>query len=175
MQIWKVINIDDEEFTPILLTSQLPTQPKLEPPAASLLTLETQSPIQLPSHYPSRVRRPPQHLAQDYLFMTVAEEHKQPPEHPYHTAGGTVVDLAIKDESLMAQVCHQVMTHTVNTLYCTQDIKPKKKQCSLKAGLKEFTNCGKEAVTKSLPNSTLSNVSSHVTHLHCHETSVKMH
>ena len=175
-QIWKVINIGDEEFTPILLTSQLPTQPKLEPPAASLLTLETQSPIQLPSHYPSRVRRPPQHLAQDYLFMTVAEEHKQPPEHPYHTAGGKVVDLAIKDESLMAQVCHYVMTHTANALYCAQDIKPKKKQCSLKAGLKEFTNiAAKKLSLKSLPNSTLSNVSSHVTHLHCHEMSIEMH
>ena len=134
-----------------------------------------QSPIQPPSRYPSRIHHPPQHLAQDYLITTVVEEHKQPHEHPYHTAGGTVVDLAIKDESLMAQVCHQVMTHMANALYCTQDIKPKKKQYSLKAGLKEFTNHGKEAVTKSLPNSTVSNVSSHVTHLHCHETSVKMH
>jgi len=63
-----------------------------------------QSPIQPPSRYPSRIRHPPQHLAQDYLITTVVEEHKQPHEHPYHTAGGTVVDLAIKDESLMAQV-----------------------------------------------------------------------
>ncbi len=100
MQIWKVINIDDEEFTPILLTSQLPTQPKLEPPAASLLTSEMQSPIQLPSHYPSRVRRPPQHLAQDYLFMTVAEEHKQPPEHPYHTANQNKGIIVIGGQSL---------------------------------------------------------------------------
>jgi hypothetical protein len=112
--------------------------------------LEQQSPLQPSSRYPSHVRRPPQHIAQDYLFTTVAEEHKQPPEHPYHTAGGTVVDLAIKDECMMTQVCHIVMTHTANSLYCAQDIKPKKKQYSLKAGLKEFSNHGKEAVTNKL-------------------------
>ena len=77
-------------------------------------------------HYPSRVRRPPQHLAQDYLFATVIDEHNQHPEHPYQTGVETVVDLAIKDEYMMAQVCHHVMTHTANSLYCTQDIKPKK-------------------------------------------------
>jgi len=119
----EVIIIDDKEVTPIPLTSQLPIRPKLEPPAASLLTSEKQSHIQPPSHYPSHGRHPPQHLAHDYLFITVAEECKQPPEHPYHTAGGTVVNLAIKDEYLMAQVCHYVMTHTANALYCAQDIK----------------------------------------------------
>jgi hypothetical protein len=51
---------------------------------------------------------------------------------------------------MMAQVCHYVMTHTANSLYCTQNIKPKKKRYSLKAGLKEFTKSGKEAVTKEL-------------------------
>jgi hypothetical protein len=89
--------------------------------------LETQAPsLQPHTRYPSRIRRPPQHLAQDYLFTTVAEENKQPPEHSYQTAGGTVVDLALKDECMMAQVCHYVMTHTANSLYCAQDIKPKK-------------------------------------------------
>ena len=172
----EVIIINDEEVTPIPLTSQLPTRPKLEPPAAPLLTSEKQSHIQPPSHYPSCVCHLPQHLAYDYLFTTVAKECKQPPEHPYHTAGGTVVDLAIKDEYLMAQVCHYVMTHTANTLYCAQDIKPKKKQYSLKADLKASTNHrGKKLLLKSLPNSTLSNVSCHVTHLHYHETSVNMH
>ena len=146
----EVININDEEVPPILLTSQLPHQPKIEPPAASLPPLEMQPPSQCSSRYPSRARRPPQHLAQDYLFTTVAEEHNQPPEHPYQTAVGTVMDLAIKNEYMMAQVCHYVMTHTANSLYCAQDIKPKKKQYSLKAGLKEFTNRGKEAVTKEL-------------------------
>jgi hypothetical protein len=34
-----------------------------------------------------------------------------------------------------------------------QDIKPKKKQYSLKASLREFTNLGKEAVTKELTQS----------------------
>ena len=125
----EVINIDDEEVTPIPLTSQLPLRPKLEPPAASLLDLlpsETQSPLQPSSRYPSRVRRPPQHLARDYLFTAVAEEHKQPPEHPYQTAEGTVIDFALKDECMVVQVCHYVMTHTANAMYCAQDIKPKK-------------------------------------------------
>ncbi len=146
----EVINIDNKEVPPILLTFQLPHQPKIEPPAASLPPLEMQPPSQRSSGYPSRAPRPPQHLAQDYLFTTVAEEHNQPPEHPYQTAVGTVVDLAIKNEYMMAQVCHYVMTHTANSLYCAQVIKPKKKQCSLKAGLKEITNCGKEAVTKEI-------------------------
>ena len=147
----EVINIDDEEITPTPFTSQLPHQPKIEPPPASPPPLETQAPsLQTQTRYPSRIRRPPQHLAQDYLFTTVAEENKQPPEHSYQTAGGTVVDLALKDECMMAQVCHYVMTHTANSLYCAQDIKPKKKQYSLKAGLREFANRGKDAVTKEL-------------------------
>jgi hypothetical protein len=104
----EVIIINNKKVTPIPITSQLPTQPKLEPPAASLLTSEKQSHIQPPSRYPSRVCRPPQHLAHDYLFTTVAEERKQPPEHPYHTVGGTFVDLEIKDEYLMAQVVYVI-------------------------------------------------------------------
>jgi hypothetical protein len=146
----EVINIDDKEVPPIPLTSQLPHQPKIEPPAASLSPLKMQPPSQRSSRYPSRERRPPQHLAQDDLFTTVTKEHNQPFKHPYQTAVGTVVDLAIKNEYMMAKVCHYVMTHTTNSLYCAQDIKPKKKQYSLKAGLKEFTNRGKEAVTKEL-------------------------
>ncbi len=50
----------------------------------------------------------------------------------------------------MAQLCHYVMTHTANSLYYAQNIKPKKKQYTLKAGLKLFTNRGEEAVTKEL-------------------------
>jgi hypothetical protein len=93
----EVIIINDEDITPLPLTSQQSTQLKLEPPAASLLTSEQQSHnILPPSCYPSHVRRSPQHLTNDYLFTTVAEECHQPPDHPYHTAGGTVVDLAIK-------------------------------------------------------------------------------
>ena len=60
------------------------------------------------------------------------------------------MDLALKDECIMAQVCHYVMTHTANALYCAQDVKPKKNQYSLKAGLREFANRGKAAVTKEL-------------------------
>jgi hypothetical protein len=171
----EVINIDDEEVTPISLTSQLPLQSKLEPPTASLLPSEMQAPsLQPPTRYPTQVRRPPQHLAQDFLFTTVAEENKQPPEHSYQTARGTVMDLALKDESMMAQVCHYVMTHTANALYCVQDIKPKKSNTVLKQVSENSLIVAKTLSQKSLHNSTLSNVSNHVTNIHCHVMSIAM-
>jgi hypothetical protein len=92
----EVININNKEVPPIPLTSQIPHQPKIEPPAASLPPLEMQPPSQRSSRYPSHARRPPQHLSQDYPFTTVAEKHNQPPKHPHQTAVGTVMDLAIK-------------------------------------------------------------------------------
>jgi len=52
----EVIIIDDEDITPLPLTSQLSAQLKLEPPAASLLTSEQHSHnILPPSRYPSHV------------------------------------------------------------------------------------------------------------------------
>ena len=60
---------------------------------------------------------------------------------PYHTAGGTDVDLAIQDESMMAQICHCVMIHAATTLYLNETVKPNpniKKQYGLKAGLKKI-------------------------------------
>jgi hypothetical protein len=102
-----------------------------------------------PSRYPTQTQCTPQHL-QDYVSTTVAEEHNQPLECPYQTAGGTVVDLAITDEYMMTQICHYVMTHTEDSLLCAKSINPKKKQYSLKAGLQAFADCGSEAVVKEL-------------------------
>ena len=99
--------------------------------------------------YPTQIRRTPQHL-QDYVFTRVAEEHNQPPERPYQTAGGNVVNLAITDECMMAQICHYVMTHTADSLYCAKSIKPKKKQYSLKASLQVFSDHSSEAIVKEL-------------------------
>jgi hypothetical protein len=62
-------------------------------------------------------RRPPRHLNDFHMFTTVANEHCQPPEHPYHTAEGTDVDLAIQDEKRMAHLCHFVMVHTATSLH----------------------------------------------------------
>ena len=84
------------------------------------------------------------------MFTTVAEECHQPPEHPYHTAGGTDVDLAILDENRMAYLCHFVMVHTATSLALAQRGQPTKKQYGLKAGLKRFGSRGDIAVTKEL-------------------------
>ena len=111
------------------------------------------TPAPLPHHqessrYPTRTYRLPQHL-NDYVFTTVAEEHALPTERPYHTAGGTTVDLAIQDEYMMAHVCHYVMTHIADSFYYANAIKPKK-QYGLKAGLCMFSDCGSAAVIKEL-------------------------
>jgi len=84
------------------------------------------------------------------LFTTVADKHRQPPAHPYSTAGGTDVNLAIKDEERMARLCHFVMVHTATSLHLAQIGHPTKKQYDLKAGLKRFGSHGDSAVTKEL-------------------------
>ena len=74
-----------------------------------------------------------------------------PTERPYRRAGGTTVDLAIQDKCRMAHVCHYVMTHVADSLYYADAIKPKqKKQYSLKAGLRMFSDRGNAAVIKEL-------------------------
>jgi hypothetical protein len=85
-------------------------------------------------------------------FATVAEEQALPTEHPYRTAGGTTVNLAIQDEHRMAHVCHYVMIHIADSLYYVVAIKskPKQKQYGLKAGLCWFSDHGNAAVVKEL-------------------------
>jgi hypothetical protein len=101
------------------------------------------------SHCPTRTRPLPQHL-NDYVFTTVAEEHALPAERPYHTAGGTTVDLVIQAEYRMAHLCHYVMAHIADSLYYVDTIKPKQKQYGLKAGLHMFSDRGNVAVVKEL-------------------------
>ena len=84
------------------------------------------------------------------MFTTVTEERHQPPERPYHTAGGTDVDLAILDEERMAYLCHFVMVHTATSLALAQHGQHTKKQYGLKSGLKRFGSRGDTAVTKEL-------------------------
>jgi hypothetical protein len=92
------------------------------------------------SRYPSRARAPPKHLTEYHLYTTVADESKQPPSYPYRNATGVDVDLAMKDEILMAHICHYVMTHTADKLFHTTQ--PPKKQFGLQEGLRLFgTEC----------------------------------
>ena len=98
----------------------------------------------------TRSRRPPTHLADYHVYTTVAEESRQPPNHPYHTAGGTDVDLAIQDEHRMAHICHYVMVHTATSVELAKQDLPSKKQYGLKAGLRLFGSRGDAAVTKEL-------------------------
>ena len=84
------------------------------------------------------------------MITPVTGEHRQPPGHPYHTAGSTDVDLAIQDEEHMAHLCHFVMDHTATSLHLAQQGQSTKKQYGLKAGLKWFGSHGHTAVTKEL-------------------------
>jgi hypothetical protein len=102
------------------------------------------------SRVSTRNKRLPSHLDDYHVFTTVAEERHQPPEHPYHTAGGTDFDLAILDEKRMAYFCHFVMVHTATSLALAQHGQPMKKQYGLKTGLKRFGSRGDTAVTKEL-------------------------
>jgi len=84
------------------------------------------------------------------MFTMVTDEHCQSPEHSYHTAGGTDIDLTIQDEERMAHLCHFVMVHTATSLHLAQQGQPTKQQYGLKAGLKRFGSRGDTAVTKEL-------------------------
>ena len=116
------------------------------------------APVPLPHHqessrYPTRTRRPPQHL-NDYVFTTVAEEQALPTEHPFCMAGGTTVDFAIQDECKMVHICHYATTHVADSLYYADAIKQKQKQkqkqYGLKVGLRMFSDHGNAAVFKEL-------------------------
>jgi hypothetical protein len=78
----------------------------------------------------------------------VAEDSSHDPSYPYTNASGNQVNLAIKDEVLMAQVCHYVMTHTTDKLFLASQ--PDKKQFGLKAGLRLFGDKGHDAIHKEL-------------------------
>jgi hypothetical protein len=111
-------------------------------------TPTTPSPL-TPPQYPTQERRAPRHLDEFHLFTTVAEEHSQPPHHPYNNAASKDVDLAIQDEAMMAQICHYDMVHTATKKYMDA-MTLSKKQYGLKAGLCRFTDCVSKAVMKEL-------------------------
>jgi hypothetical protein len=96
----EVIELDDDDDI-VYVPPHTATSPfvKQEPISSTATPVPT---IQHPTRSTRllvRDRRPPRHLDDFHLFTTVADEHRQPPEHPYHTAGGTDVDLAIQDKN----------------------------------------------------------------------------
>ncbi len=154
----EVITIDGEDDLPataiLPTTSYLPIIPKVKPDGQSpkveskgpppQLSLRPSTPM--PSHYPTCSCCAPHHLGEYHLFTMVADELSQSLEHPYWIVGGTAVNLAITDENMIAQICHYVMTHTADTLFCTSDLPSNKKQYRLKAGLNLFADQGNKAV-----------------------------
>ena len=74
----------------------------------------------------NRTKRPPDRF-KDYVFTTIADESHLPPPPPYRTAGGTDVNIDIQDETVMAMLCHYVMTHTATALQLAAQGQPTKK------------------------------------------------
>jgi len=121
----EVIKIDDDTdyvyvppVTPFIKQEPIITTPT-DPPAqfytptstSKSILSRTRTPrvLQIPppstsSRVFTRNRRLPSHLDDYHVFTTVTEERHQPPERPYHTTGGTDVDLAILDEERMASL-----------------------------------------------------------------------
>jgi hypothetical protein len=100
---------------------------------------------------PARTRAPPKRYGfDDYHVFTTMAEKSADDKYPYTNATGKVVDLAITDELLMAQVCQYVMLHTADKLYANTTESPLKKQYGLKAGLKKFEERGSQAIMKEL-------------------------
>jgi hypothetical protein len=149
-----IIEIDDNEedfvYTPPHISTspfvkqETPFSPTPPTPVASVLPSTTST------RPGARSRRLPRRFDDYHMFTMVADEHRQPPEHSYHTAGGTDVDLAIQDEEHMAHICHFAMVHTAASIHLAQIGQPTKKQYDLKAGLCQFGSCGDTAVTKEL-------------------------
>jgi len=161
----EVIKIDNTDYVYVLpVTLFLKQEPNIstptDPPVQSSsptttsisIPSRTRTPrvLQIPPPSTSSNRRLPSHLDDYHVFTTVAEECHQPPERPYHTAGGTDVDLAILDKEHMAYLCHFVMVHTATSLALAQHGQPTKKQYGLKTGLKWFGSRCNTAITKEL-------------------------
>ena len=90
----EVVDVNDEDVlhVPMVHPTNAITERQCAPPRIpkvehSSVPLAPLLPLQQSSRYPTRTRRPPQHL-NDYLFTTVAEEQALPTERPYRTAGG---------------------------------------------------------------------------------------
>ena len=94
----------------------MPTDPTMESPSPITTSVSQIPPPSTSTRVSTRNRHLPSYLNDYHVFTTVAEELSQSQEHPYHTAGGTDVDLAILDERRMAHLCHYVMVHTATNL-----------------------------------------------------------
>ncbi len=142
-------DVDEPSPLPSSLRQTLQYIPKLESDSAPV-TAPTATPTTPPppSCYPSRACAPPNRLADYHLYTTVADESSQDPSYPYTNANGDSIDLAIKDEILMAHVCHYVMTHTADKLFLK--IQPIKKEFGLQTGLHHFGHKGEAAICKEL-------------------------
>jgi hypothetical protein len=105
---------------------------KIEP---DLLLTTQMIPQSLPSprnhQYPTQNCSLPTHLKDYHMFTTVAEDTFM--DYPYCDTAGKTVDLTIKDENMIAQVCHYVMLHTAESIFVSNP--NNKKQYGLKAGL----------------------------------------
>ena len=126
----EVIELDDDDdmvyVPPHTTTSPVIKQESISSPTSASPVRRIQPPAKS-TRTSVHDRHPPRHLNDFHLFSTVTDEHRQPPEHPYHTAGGTDVDLAIQDEQRMAHLCHFVMVHTATSLHLAQHGQPTKK------------------------------------------------
>lgn len=125
-----VIEINDDADDLVYVPPHTTTSPFIKPEPVSSLPPPTPVASALPSSTSSRPnersRRPPRRFDDYHLYTTIAEEHRQPTEHPYHTAGGTEVDLSIQDEERMAHICHFVMVHTATSIHLAQLGQPTK-------------------------------------------------
>ncbi len=120
----KVIKVDnvnkDSPLSPVLCPS-CNHIPKIEPDT-SLSSIPTPVyPPVMPSPpmghcYPQLVQAPPQRFDSYHLFTTIAEETKYP-TFPHTNTQGQKVDLAVKDTSIIAHVCHYLMMHTAIKLF----------------------------------------------------------
>jgi hypothetical protein len=133
----------ESSSSPTTTSTSIPSRPRT--PCMSQIPPPSTS-----SQVSTRNRCLPGHLDDYHLFTTVAEERRQPWDFPYHTAGGTDVNLAIHDKVRMAHLCHFVMVHTATSLELACQGHPTKKQYSLKAGLTRFGSRGDKAITKEL-------------------------
>ena len=111
----EVIMIDDDNDVPLppSIKQSLEYLPKLEQTdPSSTLQVPTSPPVQRnPSHH----HAPLLHLDNYHLFATVADDvHTL---YPYVNTKGQMVDLAIKDEHSIAQVCHYVMLHCAESTF----------------------------------------------------------
>jgi hypothetical protein len=145
--VFEISDDNNDIYSPPTNTLPLaqPSLPmKVEPDQPSRL-----QPNGTPLRRSNRTKRPPDRF-KDYVFTTVTEESHLPPPPPYRTAGGTDVDIQIQDETVMAMLCHYVMTHTATAIHLADQGQPTKKQYSLKAGLRQFGQRGDTAVKKEL-------------------------